>query len=99
MARSKTSKPVPPNAPHSDRVSLELYSYLRKPPAMFRDYVVSDKQTSQSRIAGRSIAAKVDAASERSALGGDVAYRGYSGEVSSSRRPVHKAGKRSWKRV
>jgi len=86
---------------HSPRVSQDVYNYLRKPPKDWAAYVVSDRQDAQSRIRGKDISAKVDRAA-----GPDLAPErekaveyGYSGEVSRGKRPVHKAGKRSYKRV
>jgi hypothetical protein len=65
------------------------------------EHVVSDKQTAQSRIAGKDISRIVDRAAGPDLLPKvEAAVEfGYSGEVSRGRRPAHKAGKKSYRRV
>jgi hypothetical protein len=97
MANKRLSKSVPPSAPHDESVSTGVYDYLNKPPKAWAENVVSDRQTSQSRIAGKDISRRVNAAAGVSVGVGHVG--GYSGEVSRGHRPKHVAGKRSYRRV
>jgi hypothetical protein len=59
------------------------YSYLNSPPRAWAKYVVSDKQTSQSRIAGTDISDRVFSTGNRN--------YGLSAPVSGNKRPSHKA--------
>jgi hypothetical protein len=76
-----------------------MYDYLNRPPKMWAEHVVSDKQNAQSRIRGTDISARVNREAGPDLLPKvepPVEY-GYSGEVSRGRRPKHRQG--SWKRV
>jgi hypothetical protein len=87
---------------HDESVSTGMYDYLDSGPARFREYSVSPKRPAQDVFKGKDISARVErGASSVSLLPVvDPSVRGgYSGEVSRGTRPVHKAGKRSYKRV